>query len=41
MRLVVSLHGKTIELMSVPTLDELEAELRGFSSAIESEPERF
>lgn len=41
MRLVVKQHGKTIELVPVPTLDELKAELKGCGSAIDEEPERF
>ncbi len=41
MRLVVKQHGKAIELLPVPTLDELKAELKGCGSAIEDDPERF
>jgi AbrB family looped-hinge helix DNA binding protein len=41
MRLVVKQHGKAIELVPVPTLDELKIELKGCGSAIDDEPERF
>jgi len=41
MRLVVSQHGKAIELVPVPTLEELKAELKGCGSNINDEVERF
>ncbi|MCZ4313518.1 AbrB/MazE/SpoVT family DNA-binding domain-containing protein [Comamonadaceae bacterium G21597-S1] len=41
MRMAVRQHGKAIELVPVPTLDELKAELKGCGSAIADEPERF
>lgn len=40
-RLVVEQHGKTIQLVPVPTLAELKAELKGCGSTLEEEPERF
>lgn len=40
-RLVVAQRGKAIELVPVPTLAELKAELKGCGSALEDEPERF
>lgn len=40
-QLVVTRHGKTIELVPVPTLQELQAELRGCGSSLEDEAERF
>ena len=40
-RLVVRQSGKTIELLPVPTLEELEAELKGCGSDIVDDPERF
>jgi len=40
-QLVVSQHGKSIELVPVPTLAELQAELRGCGSQLEDEAERF
>lgn len=40
-RLVVAQHGKVIQLVPVPTLAELKAELKGCGSALEDEPERF
>lgn len=39
-RLVVTQHGKTVQLVPVPTLAELKAELKGCGSALEDEPER-
>ena len=39
-RLVVTQHGKTVQLVPVPTLSELKAELKGCGSALEDEPER-
>lgn len=43
MRIVVSQHGKAIELVlaPVPALAELKAELRGCGSKLEHEAERF
>lgn len=41
MHMAVRQHGKAIELVPVPTLDELKAELKGCGSAIADEPERF
>ena len=41
MRLVVSQHGKAIELVLVPTLEELKAELKGCGSNLDDEAERF
>ena len=41
MQLVVSQRGKTIELVPVPSLAELQAELKGCGSALEDEAERF
>ncbi len=40
-RLVVTQHGKAIQLVPVPTLAELKAELKGCGSALDDEPERF
>ena len=40
-RLVVTQHGKAIELVPVPTLAELKAELKGCGSQLEQEAERF
>jgi AbrB family looped-hinge helix DNA binding protein len=40
-QLVVSQHGKSIELVPVPTLQELQAELKGCGSSLEDEAERF
>lgn len=40
-RLVVTQHGKTVQLVPVPTLAELKAELKGCGSALGDEPERF
>lgn len=40
-RLVVTQRGKAIELVPVPTLAELKAELKGCGSKLEQEPERF
>ena len=40
-QLVVSQHGKSIELVPVPTLQELQAELKGCGSRLEDEAERF
>jgi len=40
-QLVVTQHGKTIELVPVPTLQELQAELKGCGSSLEDEAERF
>lgn len=40
-QLVVTQHGKTIELVPVPTLQELQAELQGCGSSLEDEAERF
>ena len=40
-RLVVTQHGKAIQLVPVPTLAELKAELKGCGSALEDEPDRF
>ena len=39
-RWVVTQHGKAVQLVPVPTLAELKAELKGCGSAIEDEPER-
>ncbi len=39
-RLLVARHGKAIELVPVPTLDELKAELKGCGSKLEDEAER-
>ncbi len=41
MRLVVAQHGKAIQLVPVPTLAELKAELKGCGSQLAEEPERF
>ena len=41
MRMVVSQRGKAIELVPVPTLQELKAELKGCGSRLEDEAERF
>ena len=40
-RLVVTQRGKTIELVPVPTLVELKAELKGCGSHLEQEAECF
>ena len=40
-QLVVTQHGKSIELVPVPTLAELQAELKGCGSRLEDEEERF
>ena len=40
-QLVVSQHGKSIELVPVPTLQELQAELKGCGSSLEDEAEHF
>jgi AbrB family looped-hinge helix DNA binding protein len=40
-QLVVTQHGKAIELVPVPTLAELQAELKGCGSKLEDEAERF
>ena len=40
-RLVVKQTGKSIELVPVPTLEELKAELKGCASRLEDEAERF
>ena len=40
-RLVVRQTGKSIELVPVPTLEELQAELKGCGSNIGDEAERF
>ena len=40
-QLVVTQHGKSIELVPVPTLAELQAELKGCGSSLEDEEERF
>jgi AbrB family looped-hinge helix DNA binding protein len=40
-RLVVAQHGKAIELVPVPTLEELKLELRGCGSKLGDEAERF
>ncbi len=40
-RFSVVRHGNVIELIPVPTLSELQAELRGISTEIEDDPERF
>ena len=40
-RLVVTQQGKTVQLVPVPTLSELKAELKGCGSALEDEPERI
>jgi len=40
-RMVVAQHGKAIQLVPVPTLAELKAELNGCGSALEDELERF
>jgi AbrB family looped-hinge helix DNA binding protein len=39
--LVVSQHGKSIALVPVPTLVELQAELRGCGSQLEDAAQRF
>ena len=41
MRLEVSQHGKVIELVPAPTLEELKAELKGCGSKLEDDAERF
>ena len=41
MRIVVSQHGKVIELVPAPTLEDLKVELRGCGSKLEHEAERF
>jgi len=40
-QLVVTQHGKTIELVPIPTLQELQAELKGCGSSLAHEAERF
>ena len=40
-RLVVTRHGKAIELAPVPTLADLKAELKGCGSNLQEEAERF
>ena len=40
-RLVVTQHGKAIELVPVPTLEELKRELRGCGSRLADDAERF
>ncbi|TSD53356.1 AbrB/MazE/SpoVT family DNA-binding domain-containing protein [Variovorax sp. KBS0712] len=40
-RFSVVRHGKAIELIPVPTLEELQAELRGIPTDIVDDPERF
>ena len=40
-RLAVAQHGKAIQLVPVPTLAELKAELKGCGSKLADEPERF
>ncbi len=40
-QLVVTQHGKSIELVPVPTLAELQVELKGCGSRLEDEEERF
>ena len=40
-QLVVSQRGKAIELVPVPSLAELQAELKGCGSALEDAAERF
>ena len=40
-RMVVARHGKAIQLVPVPTLAELKAELKGCGSALEEEYARF
>lgn len=40
-RLVVTQHGKVIELAPVPTLSDLKAELQGCGSNLQEEAERF
>ncbi len=40
-KMVVTRHGKAIELVPVPTLAELKAELKGCGSELEQDPERF
>ena len=41
MRLEVSQHGKAIELVPVPTLEDLKVELKGCGSKLGDDAERF
>ena len=41
MRLEVSQHGRVIELVPVPTLEDLKVELKGCGSELEDDAERF
>lgn len=41
MRMVVAQQGKVIQLVPMPTLAELKAELKGCGSAITDDPERL
>jgi AbrB family looped-hinge helix DNA binding protein len=40
-RFSVVRHGRSIELVPVPTLEELQSELRGIPTDIVDDPERF
>jgi AbrB family looped-hinge helix DNA binding protein len=40
-RLGVTRHGRSIELVPIPTLEALQAELKGIDTTIVDEPERF